>query len=539
MVDYDPSQVRAIINSHPQGQAFLNQLVEAFLSESSASVINQYADMMRSLLILHGSAVNPSFSNLASADLTGNRRRDPDLDSFVGTFYERYMPRLISPVLFLSEEMLTPTLKLTKKQEASTLAVCELMITFLRAHVERCRFFLLGSDFLIKAALLLSAQPGHIKLAVLRLYRAGLCSKDPLFHKFLIKKDLFKKVFALYLSTNNANNLINSACLELFDCVLKVDSPPLIKYFKETFSEELTNNRHIRIFEEFFRRTPDTAELSGDTIILESPGRPRPRDKQADVEEERYFDADDDEEDEETTSGPSDPASPVLPPKRRRSVEDDDEDDAFLILANPSKALKRAPSFQKKHSPALSSPTPTASSQSSDDSPRDETVSPRATRDSSSPQPRLESPDFTESQKELILHYEEEESKVHIETTPPIGDSDLDDASDDSLKSLDDALKRQDEQASMAEPAEDGVAESSNHTVSSLDGLADPSAASHRRTPEAGVSIKRAISPDGTETGSCKRTMPPEAIEVQGHKRSCSPEFGSDKPQPTTTPEVS
>ncbi|KAJ9060478.1 Platinum sensitivity protein [Entomophthora muscae] len=359
VVDYDPSQVRAIINSHPQGQAFLNQLVEAFLAESSASVINQYADMLRSLLILHGSAVNPSFSNLAGADLTGNRRRDPDLDIFVGIFYERYMPRLISPVLLLSEDMLNPTLKLNKKQEASVLAVCELMITFLRAHVERCRFFLLGSDFLIKAGLLLHTPAGHVKLAVLRLYRAGLCSKDQLFHKFLIKKDLFKKVFELYLSTNNANNLINSACLELFDCVLKVDSPALVKYFKDTFNQELYDNRHIRIFEEFFRRTPDTAELSGDTIPLESPGCPRPRDGQADLEEERYFDADDDDEDEESaSSGPSDPASPVLPPKRRRSVEEDDEDEAFLILASASKPLKRVPSFQTKHSPALSSPTP-------------------------------------------------------------------------------------------------------------------------------------------------------------------------------------
>ncbi|KAI0243696.1 Platinum sensitivity protein [Massospora cicadina] len=579
VVDYDPSQVRALINTHPQGQDFMVQLVDSFLSEPSASIINQYADILRSLLISHGPAINFMPSSLGGVDFAGNRRRDPDLDAFIRIFYERYMPRLVSPVTLLAEPRLTPTLKLSKRHEAAALTVCELAITFLRAHSERSHFFLLGSDLLIKAALLLRTPAGHVKLAALRLYRAVLLTKDPLLYKLMIKKALLREVFDLYLLTNNANNLINSACLDLFDCVLKAESPSLLRYFKETFSRELSERRHIPPFVEFLRKTPDEADESSDTEPLPSPEPFRPRDKGSDFEEERYFDTDDDDE-----TFPV--AAPRFTPKRKRLAVEEDEDDVFLVLANPSTASKLNPPPQPKRPSGIAPPTPmvVARGQSPGDTPQDGSASPRSTRDSSSPQPRLESPEFTELQKEQIFHYEEEESHIHIEAPPAVDDAALNVSSDDSLPRVDSTLKPYKESSPLAEPKASSVDSlvmpaSRLHDVPSADAsnphdkpsvglklegsplinaslgeVSDPpegadaldelpkvvSAAAKRRSPEPncnGAKRFQALGP--SEATNCKWDHSPDFLKVKCDKRSCSPDFGSDKPQPTTTPEAS
>lgn len=153
------------------------------------------------------------------------RTEDPNADKFLQFFYEHGVSHLLEP---LTKGLNTDSLAdLTLVQIALYTHLCDLLCFFVAHHSFRSKFFILSSNVSVKVAALLRAKPKHLRLAALRYFRACVGRNDDFYNRYLIKNDMTTHVLELTKQEIFANNLLSSACLELFE-YLRVSNVKLI-----------------------------------------------------------------------------------------------------------------------------------------------------------------------------------------------------------------------------------------------------------------------------------------------------------------------
>ncbi len=81
-------------------------------------------------------------------------------------------------------------------------------------------------------------NPSVLVPAALRYLRTQIGQKDEFYSRHLIKNHAFGPIVDLFLSVKDRNNLINSACLELFELIGKVR---LQRVWHSIYDADLTN----------------------------------------------------------------------------------------------------------------------------------------------------------------------------------------------------------------------------------------------------------------------------------------------------------
>lgn len=146
------------------------------------------------------------------------------------------------------------------------------------------------------------------------------------------------------------DNLLNSACLELFEYIRKENIKQLIISIVETHREKLAGITYVNIFDALIQKYDaiqngyDGDETSFSTQGAETPNKGLINGGQrwqglrdADAEEEAYFNTSDGEEEEEhslpTTTTSKPPLNGTSPVRPLVAYPDDDDDDAMDVLA--------------------------------------------------------------------------------------------------------------------------------------------------------------------------------------------------------------
>ncbi|KND02190.1 uncharacterized protein SPPG_02678 [Spizellomyces punctatus DAOM BR117] len=391
LLEHDANIVRTMTQAQVKaadGPPFIEMLIDRLLEESDAGLRSQYAEMIR--ILLDTAPLDTSegiVPHLPSSEHA--------VDNFLQLFYDNWVAKLVKPVLQLNTEghmKARPDgleiFELDPDQAAVCNHICELLCFMIKQHPVRCPYLFTTTDIASKVALLLRSKETYLRLSALRVFRVCIGMKDVFWHRLLIKKDIFKNVLTAFFETKSKYNLLNSACLELFEFIRKENLKPLVAHVVTNYRKQIEEVDYVDTFKALILRYEQNIEPQpngGESSEEPTHDKQKARDgwNRTDDAEEAYFNTSDEDEDgnssgtvvngnstrdKKTSSSKLSPrrgniefvrASPdLLPPRPLVDYPDDDDDDVIGALATKGKTGSPTASskLSSKVSPVVSAP---------------------------------------------------------------------------------------------------------------------------------------------------------------------------------------
>ena len=315
LVDHDPNNVRAYsLKQHADGKtSLLVFLIGLFHDEEDLGTKAQMAEALRVLVDANGDG-----GPLEAPPRM--RPEDPEAEKFLQFFYDHGIGLLLKPVLDLPDRAAAPVsqaLALSPTDMGLHVHLCELLVFFISHHTFRAKYYVLSTPVATKVARLFDTRPKHVKLAALRVLRACVGRNDDFYNRFLIKNELYRGALELTWAERGRDNLVASACLELFEYIRVVNQKMVINHLIDKHASlvsQLANPpTHLMTFAGLIVKwkqnkepPPPSASTTADTSALGSvvagAREPAAGGARVDTEEESYFNGSDDETEEEGDS---------------------------------------------------------------------------------------------------------------------------------------------------------------------------------------------------------------------------------------------
>ena len=161
-----------------------------------------------------------------------------------------------------------------------------------------------------------------------------------------MQNDIFGRIIDIVFETLPRDNLLNSACLELFEFVKRENIKPIVNHVVETYRERLQDITYVDLFEQFVLRYDQMQggygpEMEGTLFSQEEEATPMRAKvngtgqrwqgvQEMDADEEQYFNTSDDEEESPKKSRVlSSMANGTSPPTKPLVDYPDDDDENF------------------------------------------------------------------------------------------------------------------------------------------------------------------------------------------------------------------
>lgn len=377
LIDHDPHMVRMqIFNAIKEKTTPLTDtLIELLLVEVDLGVKSQMADAIKILLDPSTTQAQMDMMNRAQNGEFVQKQRGsgphmtitPQTDAFISNFYEESAKRLFQPLKDLEHR---PSMNgLTVHETSLYTHLVEVLCFFVRQHTYKSKLFILAENLHSRVAQLLACPQKYMKLMALKWFRICIGLQDEFHNRQLIQHRLFEPILNIVYETMPRDNLLNSACLELFEYIKRENIKQLIVHLVEHYRERLLGITYVNTFQNLlikYESLQMPSQATGDDSFTTQEGTPqrtvngqhRSGLREADADEEAYFNGDDDmdgEDDDE--NGLPTTAKVNLPngasPLRPLVSYPDDEEDTMELLASSPDALK------EKKSSSSSEPTST------------------------------------------------------------------------------------------------------------------------------------------------------------------------------------
>lgn len=121
-------------------------------------------------------------------------------------------------------------------------------------HGTRIRYYIIQHKILQELYKGFKLNNKTLTLAIIRLVKIIVSSKDEFLIKFIANYNLLSDIFKIYFQNCNKNNLLSSACLELFEKIRTDNVKKLINYIVENFGEEIIRRNLKKPFERMFQK---------------------------------------------------------------------------------------------------------------------------------------------------------------------------------------------------------------------------------------------------------------------------------------------
>jgi protein phosphatase-4 regulatory subunit 3 len=252
-------------------------------------------------------------------------------------------------------------------QEVSLYAhLLEVLCFFIRQHNFRSKYFILSEGLAARVAQLMECPEKHLQLTALKYFRIVIGFHDETHNRQIIQHQLFEPILKILFATMPRDNLLNSACLELFEFIKRENIKMLVQHLVETYRERLQEITYVDTFQNLILRydqmhepvTTQELEHSFTSVDSDTPARHHAMVnggkwghgiKEVDADEEAYFNAGSDEEDE-AAIGTGKPgmngASPVRPLVNYPDDDADEDDMDILATGTPTSAQKLSSTAQ-------------------------------------------------------------------------------------------------------------------------------------------------------------------------------------------------
>lgn len=360
LIDHDPHMVRLqIFNAIKEKTTPLTDtLIELLLVEVDLGVKSQMADAIKILLDPSTTQAQMDMMNRAQNGEFVQKQRGsgphmtiaPQTDAFISNFYEESAKRLFQPLKDLEHR--PSMVGLTVHETSLYTHLVEVLCFFVRQHTYKSKLFILAENLHARVAQLLACPQRYMKLMALKWFRICIGLQDEFHNRQLIQHGLFEPILNIVYETMPRDNLLNSACLELFEYIKRENIKQLIVHLVEHHRERLLGITYVNTFQNLlikYEALQMPPQASGEESFTTQEGTPQRTIngqhhsglREADADEEAYFNGDDDmdgEDDDEsslpTTAKVNLPngASPLRP---LVSYPDDEEDTMDLLASSP------------------------------------------------------------------------------------------------------------------------------------------------------------------------------------------------------------
>lgn len=213
----------------------------------------------------------------------------------------------------------------------------------------------------------------------MKFFRNLVGLQDEFYNSQLMQDHLFEPILDIVIDTMPKDNLLNSACLELFEYIKKEGNRVLISHLVENYRDKLKDITYVQTFKTFIDRYDQTqgfTTLSEAAHFMDDENEaPRRADagrgtrwesgiKDLDAAEEQYFNTSDDEDDEPVKSSASiNGASPVSKPlvDYGSDEEENENNDAGILRSDsntPDPSEAKDTDSDLVLTPTSSAPTP-------------------------------------------------------------------------------------------------------------------------------------------------------------------------------------
>ncbi|KAI0114059.1 component of IIS longevity pathway SMK-1-domain-containing protein [Nemania sp. FL0031] len=268
MLDHDPQMIRQMIyrQIHEKQPLLTDTLIDLLLVETDLGVKSQISDTLK-VLLDQGPPIQAEAFAKANGEYAARARLaqapDPQQDHFVGLFYEKSAVKLFQPLIALQERT---SMKFTNVEASAFSYLVEILCFFVRQHQHRCKFFVMHNHIVPRITQLLQSPEKFLKLVAVRFLRHLVGSQDEFYIKHLSEKRVIEPVLDLLIKTMPRDNLISSACLELFEHIKKENIKELVKHMVENYREKLQSLSYMELFRTLILRYDQT---SGFTVNMD------------------------------------------------------------------------------------------------------------------------------------------------------------------------------------------------------------------------------------------------------------------------------
>lgn len=135
-------------------------------------------------------------------------------------------------------------------------------------HGYRIRYYIIHHKLLQNLFKGFKLNNKTVTLAIIRFVKSIITSKDEFLIKHIANYNLLNDIFEVFFKNANKNNLINSACLELFEKIRTENIKKLVNNVVENFREEIVKHNLTKKFEKLFLKYEQINE--GKTVELPS-----------------------------------------------------------------------------------------------------------------------------------------------------------------------------------------------------------------------------------------------------------------------------
>lgn len=378
LIDHDALMVRSYIFKALQEKSkpLTDTLIELLLIEVDPGVKSQMADAIKILLDPHANSQSIEALGRTNSDLLAKMRGHlpsiPQTDSFIQNFYDESARKLFQPLKDLEERENMEDL--TAQEVALYVHLVEVLCFFIRQHSFRSKYFILSEGLAARVAQLMECPEKHLKLTALKYFRTVIGFHDETHNRQIIQHQLFEPILKILFDTMPRDNLLNSACLELFEFIKRENIKIIIQHLVDTYRERLDSITYVDTFQTLLLRydqmngpvTTQELEHSFTSVDSDTPARHHSMInggkwgqalKDVDPDEEAYFNTSDDEDEIVGNGKPiMNGASPVRPLVNYPDDDVDDEDIDILSSDLPTATPKASAAPQTQPEDDSTSP---------------------------------------------------------------------------------------------------------------------------------------------------------------------------------------
>lgn len=316
LLDHDPIMMRGhMLKALAERQAPLTDtLIRLLHVDPDLGVKNQLTDALK-VLLDPGIPLQELINRIGPEFVAKLRGPNSLLDPSIAQYFEDSARKLFLPLKQLESKGNLNNLPFQEVALYSHLV--DILTFFVRQHTGRARGFLHDEILAPRVAQLLTAPQKHLKLVALKFCRTLIACQDTFYSHQLTQNNILELILNIVYESMPRDNLLNSACLELFEYVKRENLKPIIVHLVEKYRDKLKSITYVDTFQNIILRydqmqgygaLPDGTLWSQDESTASTTSPPRNMImggqrwhgvRGMDAAEEEYFDASDEEDDEE------------------------------------------------------------------------------------------------------------------------------------------------------------------------------------------------------------------------------------------------
>ncbi|KAL2812580.1 component of IIS longevity pathway SMK-1-domain-containing protein [Aspergillus granulosus] len=376
LLDHDPIMMRNYMLKavNEKKTPLTDTLICLLHTEADLGVKNQLADAIK--VLLDPQVPLQAAMARAGPENAAKMRSNILSDAFVQNHFDESSKRLFAPLKRLENE--SSPYDLTFRDVALYSHLVDILTFFVRQHLYRCRNVIQNERLAAYVTQLLRVPQKHLKLTALKFFRTLLSLQDTFYQALMTHNDTFGLILDIVYETMPRDNLLNSACLELFEFIKRERIKPITLHVVGKYGDKLRNITYVDTFQGLilhYEQLQGYSEEADSTLYSQEETTPVLKTthngrwqgvKEMDPAEEEYFNTSDDE-DEDRAAGPLISQAPngATSPSVKSLVDypDDDEEDNDAMDTNPE------PETEQKEGLNQNEPSDAPSTGEADDPP--------------------------------------------------------------------------------------------------------------------------------------------------------------------------